>query len=130
VFLKSIVMVLILVSTSVSLDYTKEYIIKDRIETIQFWVKAIVENYFVIEKFQIDRFETLPIIIDDVLVKLEVVFTYNGFNTYRVLFNYQFYELSETGLKKINVSKKAWNLITAIDGEVKTKFYGKILYDW
>jgi hypothetical protein len=123
-------MVIILVSTSVSLDYTKEYIIKDRVENIQFGLKAIVENYFVIEKFQIDRFETLPIIVDDVFVKLEVVFTYNGFNTYRVLFNYQFYEITETGLKRIKVSKKARNLITAIDGEVKTKFYGKILYDW
>jgi hypothetical protein len=114
-----------------NLDYTKEYVIKERFDIIQFWTKAIVEDYFVIEKFQSSKFETLPIVIDDYIIKLEVIFTYNGFNTYRVLFNYQFYKITPSGLvKTANVSSKVWNLITIIDGDMKTKFFGQIIYDW
>jgi hypothetical protein len=114
-----------------NLDYTKEYVIKERRDVIQFWTKSIVEDYFVIEKFQSNRFETLPIVVDDYVIKLEVEFIYNGFNTYRVLFNYQFYEITSAGLvKTMKVSHKVWNLITAIDRDMKTKFFSQIIYDW
>jgi len=114
-----------------NLDYTKEYVIKERFDVVYFWTKAIVEDYFVIEKIQSNRFETFPVVIDDYLVKLEVIFTYNGFNTYRVLFSYQFYEINSAGLvKTMKVSHKVWNLITAIDSDIKTKFWNKIIYDW
>jgi hypothetical protein len=114
-----------------NLDYTKEYVIKERFDVVYFWTKSIVEDYFVIEKIQSNRFETLPIVVDDYVIKLEVEFTYNGFNTYRVLFDYQFYKITSSGLvKTANVSSKVWNLITTIDGDMKTKFWDKIIYDW
>jgi hypothetical protein len=114
-----------------NLDYSKEYVIKERFDVIWFWTKAIVKDYLVIEKFQSNRFETLPMMIDDCVIKLEVEITYNRFNTYRVLFNYQFYEITSAGLvKTMKVSHKVWNLITAIDGDMKTKFFGQIIYDW
>jgi hypothetical protein len=47
------------------------------------------------------------------------------------LLAYEFYELTDVGFRKTNrVSKEVFNLISAIDGSIKTKFWDRIIYEW
>jgi hypothetical protein len=69
--------------------------------------------------------------VGDVFCLLKVYITFHGFDTYRLLLVCEFYELTDVGFRKTNrVSKEVFNLISAIDGSIKTKFWDRIIYEW
>ena len=132
--MRSKVLGLLFVFSALSFSYEKNYVIKEQREVILYEVWGIVQNWgFIVEEF---NHNSMPVFkgvafIGDVFCLLKVYITLHGFDTYRLLLVYEFYELSDVGFRKTNkVGKEVFNLISAIDGSIKTKFWDKIIYEW
>jgi len=129
--MRKLILMLVLVS---NLSYERSFIIKEREEVLKYEIYDVVSYYFPIERVDnkgILYLKILPIVVKDVVLDLKVYFYTYGYNTYKVVFLFEFYKITSNGLVKTNnVDKVVWNLVSAFLGEFSRSVRNKIVYEW